>query len=640
MNTFLDMENTFLSIYKEALLKYPDENDEKDYFGDEIGVDGFLEESPEILDREVYIIEQIQMLPENEYNDFVSLLALFYYSLFTHKVTDKETVSIFNIESDDYNEIVNDMINQTRKEFLEQVKELNCDYLMDMVEIFIAEEIENLLTEEIERGSIEDIGNCNWEIIIDSLQLDFSKEVFEKFHPNLEEESKEYERHKKNQYYSKKLEEAPVSSIKEFFQLFFFAKAKLNSKEQLQSFLNSFLCQLQDKNNEMYQKIILTILKYYYVEKCIKNEEEVDDLAFEMATYIEELDYNFYQLEDIIKEFSSFDFMKFSAALTKLSPIQSLIFNKVLTLENKKMYGNEGSWRLIDLEVEYDEIKDTFLRYCPSWIYSLDDSIRKGNKQIYIYYSENKKKEYTIPRLCLYVDSTSKIENIEGRFDGYKIEYEMLDVLKEKIKEFSYPKRISDDINYLTIMANINKKLDQKEELSLNEIEFLYEINEKVDSHYLLRRRYLEEKTDKKKDLARYYGCKAEEVVTETSELDENTVVFADSLHIYEEECNYPNLKIIMGNLFAECLKSAEGLSSLEEVKGFMQVENLESSKGLENLIHVRESSDFSSMKNTDYLNPDLIVDGSIKLPDKKTQKQLQKKFDTVKNNNNSKEEA
>lgn len=27
MNTFLDMENTFLSIYKEALLKYPDEEE-------------------------------------------------------------------------------------------------------------------------------------------------------------------------------------------------------------------------------------------------------------------------------------------------------------------------------------------------------------------------------------------------------------------------------------------------------------------------------------------------------------------------------------------------------------------------------------------------------------------------------------
>ena len=97
----------------------------------------------------------------------------------------------------------------------------------------------------------------------------------------------------------------------------------------------------------------------------------------------------------------------------------------------------------------------------------------------YVYYTRDENGKYSIPRIAIRLVNNNEIGEIRGVASGQNLEYEMIDVLKDKLNSLTFVEkeginesiRIIDDLNELDI---INKKTDNNEELTKQELTDLY----------------------------------------------------------------------------------------------------------------------------------------------------------------------
>ena len=96
-----------------------------------------------------------------------------------------------------------------------------------------------------------------------------------------------------------------------------------------------------------------------------------------------------------------------------------------------------------------------------------------------------------------------------------------------------------------------------------------------------------------------YYDVEDELVASGTEELNEQIVILNNDLLMPNENfvC-YPNLKVVIGNVYLNNLVSAVGIDKLEFIIGSAFFHRLKSFYGLENLKLISEDAFFDSVKN------------------------------------------
>lgn len=132
------------------------------------------------------------------------------------------------------------------------------------------------------------------------------------------------------------------------------------------------------------------------------------------------------------------------------------------------------------------------------------------NGVIDIYYSYDEEKKPTIPRLAI-VSSNKNIKEVRGIGHSQNIEPFMEDILERKLLSYNYNEKVN------KILTNTRRLtyLTEKENYSKSDIEFLYEIKEKIGFFGYSKDERIEKlkaKRNMQKDLAYYFDCQEDEV--------------------------------------------------------------------------------------------------------------------------------
>jgi len=224
----------------------------------------------------------------------------------------------------------------------------------------------------------------------------------------------------------------------------------------------------------------------------------------------------------------------------------------------------------------------------------------------YVYYSLDDDGEPTMPRIAIRMEGSNKIaENPRGIAYKQNLDPYMGPVLENKLQEFGqigekYEKQSHD----MKKMTEIENKTKANQELTKEELVFLYEIDEKIEGFGYERDPRIQEirsQRNIKEDAPIVLDCKPEEIATNEREITENTKSYIGKLFpgIFSKNINqiftsFPEGKIqkyetTIGGKTKEELKT-----ELEEKKIYVSdyakdlMDKITTSKNQENLNLIR----------------------------------------------------
>lgn len=246
--------------------------------------------------------------------------------------------------------------------------------------------------------------------------------------------------------------------------------------------------------------------------------------------------------------------------------------------------------------------------------------------RIHIYYTKDKRGNYTIPRICIRQED-SKIAEIKGVADSQNnVEDSMVSITEEKLNKLPGNKKAKKQIEAMKLLASIYHKHNKNEELSEKELRFLYQIDGKIENFGWGNDPRIDEilKTRNSKiDIAKIFDCNPDKISTKKEELNNNAYIYYGDID-YETNDHYTvppivigdinlkdcksalgceNLQLLAGSLLASELETAESFNSLETITGSADLSNLKTAKGLENLQQVGKTLNLKNIKTLEGLN-------------------------------------
>lgn len=184
--------------------------------------------------------------------------------------------------------------------------------------------------------------------------------------------------------------------------------------------------------------------------------------------------------------------------------IESGSFQKLYTAllkEQKKnkcqRSGFEGQWIKYNQGSREDAIKlyNSLQGYGTEWCTAGSeqvaiDQVCGGGKysggDFYVYYTLDENNEYKIPRIAIRMDGTINIGEIRGVADASQnLEDGMEDIVERKLNEFTFlsikdRERYMMSVNDCKMLTKLNQKTAKREELTIDEYMFIFEINRQI----------------------------------------------------------------------------------------------------------------------------------------------------------------
>lgn len=286
----------------------------------------------------------------------------------------------------------------------------------------------------------------------------------------------------------------------------------------------------------------------------------------------------------------------------------SKLYGKLLLSKKKiRLNGNDGIWIKYHYETEeeakekeknnmkpeYLKLYESLQGYNTGWCTAVSsetarEQICGGTSYIggdfYVYYSIDENKEYKIPRIAIRMDQND-IGEIRGIAENKNIEPDMEDVLKEKLKEFpnvkSYQKKVED----MKRLTTLYSKYLNKQELTKDELSFLYEIDDEIIGFGYYKDPRIEEillTRDKRKDLSLIFNCREDEMGFDESDLERKLIYFYGDLTLNRLTSLKGTVlpQRIRGDLDLNGLTSADGFVFPKSIGGSLYLYSLTSLKG------------------------------------------------------------
>ncbi len=269
------------------------------------------------------------------------------------------------------------------------------------------------------------------------------------------------------------------------------------------------------------------------------------------------------QLEQIVKTGS---FLK----------IYTYFLKKVVT-KDKKSTNNTGIWvrylKGSNPKTLVSSIEGYNTNWCTVALSVAKSQLERGD--FYIFFTTNSDNEYKIPRIAIRMEDEN-IAEIRGIEKDQGVEPEMIEVLEKTLQDYfpndKYYKKLAD----MKKITDIYNKNQTKQELSISELRFLYQLDEKIIGFgYDGDTRILEiiKTRNIKKDLSQIFNCQEGEVATSKEEINLKTKVYYGNIEISENNFEFtPN--ILVGNIKISNWKDRKNIYfKTEELYGDIEFE-------------------------------------------------------------------
>lgn len=327
--------------------------------------------------------------------------------------------------------------------------------------------------------------------------------------------------------------------------------------------------------------------------------------------------------------------------------------------ENINLEETRGIWIKYDQGDNYKPLWESLQGKNTGWCTAGEETCKTQveNGDFYVYYTYDKEGKPVNPRIAIRMDGQDTIGEIRGIGYEQNLEPEMLPILNEKLNEFPDKDKYLKKEHDMLFLTKIDVKTQKGEELNKEELKFLYEIGGFIEGFGWQRDPRIKEikiKRNNKKDIAKVFDIKEDEVGTKKIDLEsgkikvyigESLLVDANNISrlqnvIYIEEKNFflltstkglenlesigcsadfrnskdsiglKKLRTIAGTANFSLISSAEGLENLESIGGTANFSCLGSARGLKNLQSIGGNAIFFCLSSAKGLGKLLFIGG------------------------------
>ena len=348
-----------------------------------------------------------------------------------------------------------------------------------------------------------------------------------------------------------------------------------DQKKTLDKWIEYFLYDEESKSYEMWEK--------YWVFQGLQNlgkyDKETGKFSKRDKTTVYpfppvEREYIFTTLklmEDFLKDKKCEEDIKQALSTGNFKLLYEYVIKQSFLKGEHQSNSDDGKWIKYEQGSDYNILRDSLQGYYTGWCTAAGENFAKSQLtggDFYVYYSLDKNGEAKVPRIAIRMDGKYEIGEIRGIADNQNMEPEMMTILEEKLKEFpdkDKKKKKEHDMKLLTL---IDKKVNNNIELTLDELKFLYELDNKIEGFGYEKDPRIGEikrKRNKRRDYSLIFNVKEEEVALS-----------------HEEWLNNPEkFKALSGNIYLRSLTSAEGIVLPQYVGGNIDLSYLASAEGL-----------------------------------------------------------
>lgn len=249
------------------------------------------------------------------------------------------------------------------------------------------------------------------------------------------------------------------------------------------------------------------------------------------------------------------------------------LYTYYLTNQDSKTINNdetEGIWIKYDIGSDYIPLWESLQGKNTGWCTAGKETAKAqlAGGDFYVYYTKDENNEYKNPRIAIRMNGKNEIGEVRGTSKNQNLESNMEPILDKKLEEFSDKDKYKKKVHDMKLLTLIEEKHKNNQELSLYDLKFLYEVDSEIKEFGYEKDPRIEEiisKRDKRKDIARVYSVKEDEVALSHKEWKENK----------------EKIKICCGNLYLNALKSAKGLKLPNVINGDLYLHSLTSAKDL-----------------------------------------------------------
>jgi len=199
--------------------------------------------------------------------------------------------------------------------------------------------------------------------------------------------------------------------------------------------------------------------------------------------------------------------------------------------------------------------------------------------EFYVYYTYDQAQKPNDPRIAIYLidGEISEVRGVYGK--DQDLELDFVDIAREKYQEFAGSEKYEKKDHDMKALTQIERKTKANQELTKDELVFLYEINDKIEGFgHGADPRVAEIRAARnpREDAPIVLDCQSQEIAWNQNEVNETTKsyigplfpgIFTQLANIEQIYTAFPEGKIDRGNLIAQGKDGQELKTELEERK-------------------------------------------------------------------------
>ena len=348
-----------------------------------------------------------------------------------------------------------------------------------------------------------------------------------------------------------------------------------DQKKSLDKWIEYFLYDEESKSYKMWEK--------YWVFQGLQNLGKYDKKTGKFSKRDKstvypfppvEREYIFTTLklmEDFLKDKKGDEDIKQALSTGNFKLLYEYVIRQSFLKGEHQGNSTDGKWIKYEQGSDYNILRNSLQGYYTGWCTAAGENFAKdqlAGGDFYVYYSLDKNGEAKVPRIAIRMDGKDKIGEIRGIADNQNMEPEMMPILEEKLKEFPNRDKYLKKEHDMKLLTLIDKKVNNNIELTLDELKFLYEIDDQIKGFGYEedpRIKEIKRKRKKRRDYSLIFNVKEEEVAL-----------------FKEEWLNNPEkFKVLLDNIYLDSLTSTDGLVLPQHVDGNIGLHYLTSAEGL-----------------------------------------------------------